>query len=229
MKEWRFLIMMEKTVSLHWYLSMLAAVLVISLIGIQMVVAEPPVVNPLTSQTERREDAVPGYVELSDGSIHAGQIYLTRDKRLKISDDKLQRQREVSLSAVKQIECKIEKEWLEKEWKFKELTQDEKMYTGRSYPTREYVHTIRLNDGRTISGGLSAIVYVQPTEDNTTKSATSSGDRKAEQFLLNKRNKGEIGEDLPSLVYVKSIKLGKEAFEEGKQKAVENENKVKKK
>jgi hypothetical protein len=194
-----------------------------------LIAEEPPAINPFKTRSVEREDAVPGYVELSDGSIHPGQIYLTRDKRLKIADEQLQRQREVPLSAVKRIDCTIKKEWLEKEWKFKELTQDEKMYTGRSYPTREYVHTITLNDGRTISGGMSAIVYVQPGDDYTTKSATSPSETKAEQFILNKRNKGEIGEDLPSLVYVKSIKLGKEAFEEGKQKAVENDKKVKKK
>jgi hypothetical protein len=190
---------------------------------------EPPPINPFGSTTAQREDAVPGYVVLSDGSIRPGQVYLTRDKRLKIADEQMQRQREVPLSAVKQIDCTVKKEWLEKEWKFKELTKDEKMYTGRSYPVREYEHTITLNDGRTISGGLSAIVYVQPIENKPAKSGASGSEVKAEQFILNKRNKGEIGEDLHSLVYVKSIKLGKEAYEEGKQKAAEIEKKVKKK
>jgi hypothetical protein len=189
---------------------------------------EPPPVNPFAPSTAQREDAIPGYIELSDGSIHPGQIYLTRDKRLKIADEQSERQREVPLSAVKQIVCTIKKEWLEKEWKFKELAKDEKMFTGRSYPVREYEHTIRLNDGRTISGGLSEIVYVEPI-DNTAKSGASRPETKAEQFILNKRNKGEIGEDLHSLVYVKSIKLGKEAYEEGKQRAAENEKKTKKK
>jgi hypothetical protein len=178
---------------------------------------EPQEINPFKTPSVERDDAMPGYIELSDGSIYPGQIYLTRDKRLKISDDQLQRQREIPLNAVKQIDCTIKKEWLEKEWKFKELTQDEKMYTGRTYPTREYAHTITLNDGRTISGGLSAIVYVKSSET------------KAVQFILNKRNKGEIGQDLQSLVYVKSIKLGKEAYEEGKQKVAEDVKKVKKK
>ena len=88
-------------------------------------------------------------------------IYLTRDKRLKIYDEQLQRQREVPLQAVKEIECKVKKEWMEKEWKFKETTSDEKIYTGRSYPAREYLHTITLRDGRTITGPLAAIVYVR--------------------------------------------------------------------
>ncbi|MGD0382682.1 MAG: hypothetical protein ABSA77_04105 [Thermoguttaceae bacterium] len=190
---------------------------------------EPPPINPFGLTTTQPEDAVPGYLELSDGSIHPGQIYLTRDKRLKIADEQLQQQREIPLSAVKQIDCTIKKQWLEKEWKFKELAKDEKMYTGRSYPVREYEHTITLHDGRKISGGLSAIVYVQPADNNPAKSDASRSETKVEQYILNKRNKGEIGQDLQSLVYVKSIKLGKEAFEEGKQKAAENGKKVKKK
>ena len=98
----------------------------------------------LRQRQSEREDAVPGYVELSDGSIHPGMIYLTRDKRLQIYDEKLQRQREVPLQAVKQIDCSVKREWMEKEWRFKETTSDEKIYTGRSYPAREYLHTITL-------------------------------------------------------------------------------------
>jgi hypothetical protein len=173
--------------------------------------AEPPALNPFgppapEGQTER-DDAVPGCLELSDGSVHPGMIYLTRDMRLKIYDERLERQREVPLPAIKQIECKVKKEWLEKEWKFKETTNDEKILTGRSYPAREYLHTITLRSGRTITGPLAAIVYVQ-----------SSPSEEAERFLLNKRNKGEAGKTLKSLVYVKRIKLGEDALEDGKKK-----------
>ncbi len=180
--------------------------------------AEPPAINPFGQTPAEREDAVPGYVELSDGSIHPGLIYLTRDKRLQVYDQQLQRQREVPLQMVKQIECTIKREWLEKEWKFKETTSDEKMYTGCSYPAREYLHTITLSDGRTIAGPLSTIVYVQPQQYSPVRPEEHRPQRKAKQFLLNKRNKGELGQDLKSLVYVKRIKLGKEALEEGKKK-----------
>ena len=127
--------------------------------------AEPPTINPFGAPASEgqaeRDDAVPGCLELSDGSLHPGMIYLTRDKRLKIYDDRLERQREVPLQAVKRIDCKVKKEWMEKEWKFKETTSDEKILTGRSYPAREYLHTITLGDGRTITGPLAAIVYVR--------------------------------------------------------------------
>lgn len=178
--------------------------------------AEPPAMNPFGQTPTEREDAVPGFLELSDGSIHAGMIYLTRDKRLQVYDKEMQRQREIPLHVVKKIECSVKKEWLEKEWRFKESANDEKVYTGRSYPAREYLHTITLNDGRTISGPLSAIVYVQPPQYNPVRPEDRQPPVQPEQFLLSKRSKGEMGKTLKSLVYVKRIKLGKDAVEEAK-------------
>lgn len=179
---------------------------------------EPLAINPFGKNTSERDDAVLGYIVLSDGSVHPGKIFLTRDKRLKISDEELQRQREIPLSAVKQIDCTVKKEWMEKEWKFKESAKDEKIFTGRSYPAREYIHAVTLTDGRTIKGGLSEIVYVQALASEVDK-PSSKQSTNPERFILNKRNKGEVGQSLQSLVYVKSIKLGEKAFEEGKSKA----------
>ena len=182
------------------------AAVILLLVGLSApCAAEPPAIHPFGQSPSEREDAVPGYVELSDGSIHPGLIYLTRDKRLQVYDQQVQRQREIPLRTVQRIECTVKREWIEREWKFKETTSDEKMYTGRSYPAREYLHTITLSDGRTITSPLSAIVYVEPQPQ-----------RKPEQFLLNKRAKGKLGQDLKSLVYVKRIQLGNEAMEEGR-------------
>jgi hypothetical protein len=189
--------------------------------------AEPPAVNPFGKAPSEREDAVPGYVELSDGSIHPGMIYLTRDKRLQIYDEQLQRQREVPLQAVKELQCSVKREWMEKEWRFKETTSDEKVYTGRSYPAREYLHTITLADGRKLTGPLSGIVYVQPRQTGPAQTDHDRPQPKAERFLLNKRNKGELGQELKSLLYVKRIKLGKDAMEEGERKATKKATKTK--
>ena len=184
------------------------AAIVSLLVGLSaLYAAEPPAIRPFGRAPSEREDAVPGCVELSDGSIHPGLIYLTRGKPLQVYDQQTQRLQEIPLRAVQRIECTVKREWIEREWKFKETTSDEKMYTGRRYSAREYLHTITLGDGRTITSPLSAIVYVEPQRQG-----------KSEQFLLNKRAKGELGQDLKSLVYVKSIKLGKEAMAEGKKK-----------
>jgi hypothetical protein len=169
---------------------------------------EPPAIDPFGPRSHEREDALPGSLELSDGTVHPGKLYLTRDARLRVFDNEQQRFREVPLDAVRQIDCTVEKEWTEKEWRFKENANDQKVYTGHGYPAREYVHTITLHDGRTIKGPLSGIVYVQP-----------DGDGDAERYLLRKRDKGELDSDLKSLVYVRTIRLGEKALVEGRQKA----------
>jgi hypothetical protein len=170
---------------------------------------QPPTIRPFGQANSARDDARSGVVELSDGSRHPGLIYLTRDKPLQIYDRQLQRQREIPLQAVKKIECAVQREWLEKEWRFTEGANDEKRYTGRSYQAREYLHTITLNDGRTITGALSAIVYVQPKPNDADKSQPPT---EPKRFLLNKRDKGDPGQGLKSLVYVKQIKLEDSGF-----------------
>jgi hypothetical protein len=171
---------------------------------------EPPALNPFgtPTQRQRRDDAVPGYLELSDGKIHPGQIFLTRDAKLKIFDEERKRHREVPLKAIKRIDCRVSREWVEKEWRFKENASDEKYFTGRSYPAREHTHKITLQNGQTIQGTLSGIVYGQAE-------SAESPDR----FLLHKRDKGEPGTELASLVYVRSSQLGEKALEEGKRRA----------
>lgn len=175
---------------------------------------EPPAINPFAPRQVVREDAVPGYVELSDGTILVGNIYMTRDKRLKIYDEALKRQREIPLSAVAQIECRVLKEWMEKEYRFRETTRDEKYYTGRTYPAREYEHVITLKDGRQITGGLAELLYVEPLSQE----GSMAGSGEPTRVILHKRQKGEIGQTLKQLVYVKMVKLGDEALAEGKVK-----------
>jgi hypothetical protein len=173
---------------------------------------EPPAINPFGPRPQARTDALPGYLELSDGTVHPGRLYLTRDARLKIFDNAQKRYRPVPLNIVQGIACTVEKEWLEKEWRFKENASDEKVFTGRSYPVREYVHAITLRDGRTLRGPLSGIVYVQ-----------NDGAEEAERFLLHKRDKGPVGSSLKALVYVRAIHLGEKALKEGQRKAAKKQ------
>lgn len=199
---------------------------------------DPPALNPFHPPTDQstegektksdvptlknrleRKDIYPGYVEISDGTVYPGMIYLTRDKRLEIYDNAIKQQREIPLRVVDSVECRVLKEWMEKEWRFKELASNEKYYTGRTYPARWYMHQIRLHDDRTITGILSGIVYVQPLHEDEGPEVGHLPEREPKRFLLHKRDKGEIGEKLESLHYVRWIKLGEEALEEGRKRA----------
>ncbi|MBN2217186.1 MAG: hypothetical protein JW719_07400 [Pirellulales bacterium] len=174
---------------------------------------EPPALNPFGPRPADRDDARPGRIELSDGSIHRGMIYLTRDVRLKIHDDRLHRQREIPLRAAERIDCEVKREWMEKEWRFKETTADEKLLTGREYPVREYLHTITLRDGRKIKGPMSAIVYLRPTTPDPTTPGENRKPGEPRRFVLHKRDKGPPGANPKSLVYVRSIRLEKDSAE----------------
>jgi len=179
---------------------------------------EPPALNPFAPIKTERDDAVPGYVEMSDGKIYVGNVYMTRDKRLKLYDEQIQRQREIPLRVVNQIECKVLKEWMEKEWRFKEMANDEKYYTGREYPSREYSHTITLADGRTISGPLSEVIYIQPYAYSPSDPLSYRPSQQPDRVILHKRDKGDIGADLKALTFVRLVKLGEDALAEGRKK-----------
>jgi hypothetical protein len=198
---------------------------------------EPAALNPFGAVRQDRDDAIPGYLEMSDGQVFVGNIYMTRDKRLKMEDSMRQvgggdvpaddnsekRQREIPLRVVKQIEAKVEKEWVEKEWRFKELALDEKYYTGRTYPARKYVYTVTLKDGRKITAPVAEIFYVKPFRE-LTSGPRSEEDNEPIRFMIHKRDKGEPGTTLKDLTYVKLIKLGTDAVEEGKKKAARKGN-----
>jgi hypothetical protein len=190
--------------------SMIRAVLLLIFLPHAAPAQEPPALNPFEKPADQaqRDDSVPGYLDTSDGRIHPGRLFLTRDARLKIFDQERKRHREIPLQAIKRIDCAVVKQWLEKEWRFKENANDEKYFTGRTYPAREYSHKITLQNGQTIEGSLSAIVYLR---DESAK--------EPKRFLLHKRDKGNPGTDLKSLVYVRSILLGDKALLEGKRKA----------
>jgi hypothetical protein len=144
---------------------------------------------------------------------------MTRDKRLKLFDKSMERQREIPLRVVREIECNVLKEWMEKEWRFKEMANDEKYYTGREYPARECEYTITLQDNRTITGPLAELFYVQPYAYSAGEARSYRSEVKPERYLVHKRQKGDVGTTLKALIYVKLIKLGEETVEEGRKKA----------
>ncbi len=195
---------MDRTRRRFHPLTLLAAFLTIGLASAQAQESEPPALNPFGPNAPtvgHREDARHGVITLSDDSRVVGEIYLTRDARLEIEDEDQKRKRSVPLDAIDRADAVVLREWVEREWRFAENANDAKVYTGRSYPSREVNYKLTLRDGRTIRGPLSALVYVR----------AEGG--KPQRFLLHKRDKGPVGSDLKSLIYVKSI-----SFEDPKPK-----------
>ncbi|MDR0870712.1 MAG: hypothetical protein LBN39_07965 [Planctomycetaceae bacterium] len=184
---------------------------------------EPPALSsPLSRrESDAREDTIPGYIEMSNGEVFPGLLYITRDKRLEIYDVGLKRQRTVPIQKIAEIECSVEKEWMEKEWRFKELASDEKMYTGRTYPCRMFTYTLIFDDGRKLEGPMSGIIFVQPLKKNEDLSVGHIPERDAQRFYFHARlaEKTDAGKQLADIHYTARVKIGDDALQEGIEKA----------
>ncbi len=134
-------------------------------------------------------DSVQGFLALSSGDRIEGLVHLTRDAALKFYDPAAKKLLNVRLDELTHLEQKPVNERMEKEWRWKENASDEKVYTGREYPMRELETTLHFKDGRTLTGPLTALVFV----------TNANGDQR---FILHKRQKGEPGQKLADLVYV---------------------------
>ena len=185
--------------------------------------AEPPALaNPLSRRESNvREDTMPGYIEMSNGEVLPGLLYITRDKRLEVYDVELKRQRTIPIHKIAKIECNVEKEWYEKEWRFKELASDEKMFTGREYPCRIFTYTITFDDDRELEGPMSGLIFVQPLNEGEDASTGHIPERDAQRCYFNKRQseKTDAGKKLGEIYYVKTVKIGEDALAEGIKKA----------
>ncbi len=147
-----------------------------------------------------RRDAVPGYIELSDGRKIPGKIYTTRARRLEIFNLERERTEHVPVPAVKEIEAVVEWARIERQWRFKEPGNPEKVYSGRTYPARMLAWRLTLRNDHVITGHiLGQPLYV-----------TREGE--TERWVLHKRQKGPIGTELDELLYIRRVVFGKPAY-----------------
>ena len=156
--------------------------------------ADKPI-NPFRRRTDRwKGEAVPCKLFFSNGKKLEGLCALTHGKGFKIFDRAKSEYREVPLKLVAEVKCEIEKEWMEKMWRWKEEGSDVKVYTGKAYPVRKYVHTIKLVTGEVIKGDMAGVIYFLPKDA-----------KKRKKFEYHKRNKGKIGQTLKDMVYFSRI------------------------
>jgi len=168
--------------------------------------------NPFGKTASRRSDALAGAVELSDGTLLPGLVYLTRGKDLEVFDTAKEKQRRIPLATVLTIEAVVEWERMDRQWRFKTAGDPEKVYTGKSYPNRMLSYRITLGNERVVEGHMAGQpLYVQPDEGQ------------ARLLVLHKRHKGPVDTKLKDLVYLKWVRLGevarKEAEEQLRKKA----------
>jgi len=155
-----------------------------------------------TAEGVHRQDAVPGHLELSNDLKVPGFIYTTRAKRLKIYNVARQVYEYVPVAACERIEAVVEWERVDKQWRWKEAGSTERVYTGKAYPVRMLAWRLTLHGGHAIVGHiLGQPLYVEHNG-------------KRERFLLHKRGKGNLGESLDDVVYIRRVAFGAKAYNE---------------
>ena len=152
---------------------------------------DPP--SPFGPPRKVRDDARRAEAHLSDGTVLKGHLTVARGSPFKIFDRARKTHREAPLEAIAKIVVEPEKERMEKEWRFLEHANDEKVYTGRQYPMRQYVTTIEIVTGVTIVGDCSKPMTL------------TTDDGKKHKLILQKRDKGEPGTTLEELIYIEKI------------------------
>jgi len=133
-----------------------------------------------------------GTITLSDGLWLRGPISHTADKPFRIWAEKDSQYHDIPFTLIRKLEAEVLWERQQPEWHFKESGSDIKEYSGKSYPARETSYTLTLVSGEKITGSLVEPLYLQVADGQ-------------KLFALHKRDKGEVGQRLDQLVYVRSV------------------------
>jgi hypothetical protein len=148
----------------------------------------------LVSPDSALEKSRPGELTLSDGTIIKGRLSTTLRQPLHIWIEEQKKFIDVPFAQVKSIEAIVIWERQEKQWDFAESGRDTKIYSGKTYPNRQTNYAVTLTDGTTVSGAVAAPIYLDD-------------DAGRHIYILHKRDKGELGQALSDLVYVKTVQL----------------------
>jgi len=157
--------------------------------------ATQPTTQPTSPFTQKENpEARKGSVTLNSGQTLRGLIATTREKPISIFDENDKEYRDVPMALIKSMEASVTWERDEKEWQFKESGSDIKEYSGKTYPARELQYKVTLVNGQTITGGIVAPLYISEAD-------------KQYMFMLNKRQKVEVGQTLKGLLYVQRVEF----------------------
>jgi len=176
--------------------------------------AEAPATQPALLSNGNDIDDSPrkATLTLSNGITVEGDFTTTPDQPLRVWEADKNQYEDVPFEQVASMEAGVEWERMEQEWKFVQSGSDVKEFSGKSYPARLTSYTFTLTDGRQITGEVAAPLYLQ-RPDGTQRI-----------FILHKRDKGNDGQVLGDLVYVKRVEFAGNPNEGGKNPNDETRN-----
>jgi hypothetical protein len=156
---------------------------------------DPPATQPAALVNKsRRDGARQAILTLSDGKVVKGALTTTPDRPIRLWDDSIKDYRDIPFHLIKSASAKVLWERDEPEWTFRESGSDVKIFTGKTYPARETVYVVTLINDQQFTGGVVAPLYYGSDNDSHT-------------YVLHKRAKGDVGQKLAELVYVKRVEF----------------------
>lgn len=150
------------------------------------------------AKSQGTPQSVKGTIELSNGERMEGRLSLVGVPALELFDLEAKQWRELRLEELARIDAKVRSEAMEKEWRWKESGSDEKVFTGKAYPRRWLDHEITLKDGKRFKAHVRGAVLIVEIE-------RPGADPVKKRLALKQYERGEAGQKLEDLVYVKAI------------------------
>jgi hypothetical protein len=148
----------------------------------------------LISADTALEQSRPGEITLSDGSVAKGRLSTTLRQPLHVFVAEAAKYVDVPFAQIKSIEARVVWERQDQVWNFAASGSDIKIYSGKTYPNRMTAYVLTLKDGTTVAGSVAAPIYL---DDGSGRHI----------YILHKRDKGEVGQALTDLVYVKMVRF----------------------
>ena len=137
----------------------------------------------------------PATLTLSNGQQITGNFSTTLEQPIRVWVESEKEYHDIPFSLIQSIQAHVDWERLEPEWNFKESGSDVKIYSGKTYPARLTSYTITLTSGQVVTGAVAAPLYLNEPD----------GSQKI--YILHKRDKGQDGQTLSDLVYVKQVEF----------------------
>ena len=155
-------------------------------------------INPFASRKAKApRGAVRGVIYMSDGKAYEGMVYTTPGHRMPLFDPKFNEYVNCSLKLLKEIRIKVVEKRVEKEWRFKEMGNDEKVFTGKTYPRKDFGAVIVFKSGRekkaNIARGFPIYCIMK--------------DGKRKRVLVQPHIQGAVGQTLKDVVHPAKIDL----------------------
>lgn len=142
-------------------------------------------------------------VTFSNGEKVEGDFALTPGKKLEIFDVNKKKRFQVDAGEIVRISATVEEEKMEQGWMFREEGLKDKIKLAFFYPLRQLLTDITLSSGATLHGHINGLFFLE-----------KDGDSK--RYIIYSNQKGEKGQTLNDLVYIKEVAFPNRKAADGK-------------